>query len=353
MDSRPETTGVGRTLADVCTRRHKLVTAAMLIATLAVALLATLPSVWPDSFSFLQPVEVDTDPENMLSEDEAVRVFHNLMKKRLTLYDMVVVGVVDEEHENGVFTPRTLQNIYELTEFAKTLQWSEDGGQQVGVVEVDLLAPSTVDNIEQGGLGVVKFEWLMAEPPTTQEAALAVRDKARRIPFLDGTLLSEDGKALCLYLPLTSKDLSYRVYQQLKKKIAGLEGTEKYHITGLPVAEDTFGVEMFIQMGISAPLAMLVIFLLMLLFFRKLVLVVSPMIIAVVSVIVTMGMLVIAGFPVHIMSSMIPIFIMPIAVLDSIHILSEFFDRYQITRDRARRFYRLWTRCSRPCCTPP
>ena len=34
------------------------------------------------------------------------------------------------------------------------------------------------------------------------------------------------------------------------------------------------------------------------------------------------------------MSSMIPIFIMPIAVLDSIHVLSEFFDRYPETRDR-------------------
>jgi len=34
------------------------------------------------------------------------------------------------------------------------------------------------------------------------------------------------------------------------------------------------------------------------------------------------------------MSSMIPIFIMPIAVLDSIHILSEFFDRYPKIRDR-------------------
>jgi len=47
-----------------------------------------------------------------------------------------------------------------------------------------------------------------------------------------------------------------------------------------------------------------------------------------------MGMLIIAGFPVHIMSSMIPIFITPIAVLNSIHIISEFFERYQKTKDR-------------------
>ena len=36
----------------------------------------------------------------------------------------------------------------------------------------------------------------------------------------------------------------------------------------------------------------------------------------------------------HIMSSMIPIFIMPIAVLDSIHILSEFFEKYQKIKSR-------------------
>jgi len=87
-------------------------------------------------------------------------------------------------------------------------------------------------------------------------------------------------------------------------------------------------------MAISAPAAMVVIFLLMLIFFRKLVLIISPMIVAAVSVIITMGMLIIVGFPVHIMSSMIPIFIMPIAVLNSIHIISEFFEQYQKTKDR-------------------
>jgi predicted RND superfamily exporter protein len=74
----------------------------------------------------------------------------------------------------------------------------------------------------------------------------------------------------------------------------------------------------------------------MLWFFRRLSLVLGPMIIAMVSVIVTMGALIIAGKPVHIMSSMIPIFIMPIAVLDSVHMLSEFFDRYRQSGDRVK-----------------
>jgi len=281
-------------------------------------------------------MKVDTDPENMLSKHEAVRVFHNAMKRAFSLHDMVVMGIVNEEHPDGVFNPDSLRKIYELTEFAKTLRWQDPDNpeKEVGVIEVDLIAPSTVDNIEQGGLGVVKFEWLMSKPPKTIEEAREIRRKAQRIPFLNGTLVSEDGKAICIYLPLTAKNLSYRVYSALKKKIAELGGPEKYFITGLPVAEDTFGVEMFKQMAISAPLAMVIIFLLMLFFFKKLILIISPMIVALVSVICTMGLLIGTGNTVHIMSSMIPIFVMPIAVLDSIHILSEFFDRYQEHKDR-------------------
>ncbi len=283
-------------------------------------------------------IKVDTDPENMLSEDEPVRVFHNQTKRRFSLSDIVVVGIVNNKDPNGVFNPSSLARIYELTEFAKTLRWQdpEDPNEQVGVIEVDLLAPSTIDHIGQGGPGVVTFEWLMKAPPETHAEALDIRDKAMSNPMLKGTVISEDGKAICLYLPLTDKHLSHEVYKALTKEIAGMaEGDEEYHITGLPVAEDTFGVEMFIQMAISAPLAMLVIFILMLLFFRKLVLVISPMIVAMVSVVSTMGLLIGFGYPVHIMSSMIPIFLMPIAVVDSVHILSEFFDLY--TKEKGRK----------------
>lgn len=326
----------GMRMVEFSINRPRLVTGVMIAVTLALLLLAALPTLFPGVFFMLPPLRVDTDPENMLSSDEPVRVFHNQMKKALTLYDIVVVGVVNDKDPDGVFNPASLEKIHRLTEFAKTLRWPrrDDPTQYEGVVVSELLAPSTVDNIEQGGLGEVRFEWLMPEPPKTREEAHAIRDKAMRLPFLKGTLVSESGKMISLYLPITAKDQSYRVYSALRREIATYDGDEQYHITGLPVANDTFGVEMFIQMGISAPLAMLVIFILMLVFFRKLVLIVSPMIVAMVSVIWTMGLLVITGNTVHIMSSMIPIFIMPIAVLDSIHILSEFFDRYQLTRDR-------------------
>jgi len=312
-------------IATYSLEHYKRITVVMVVLTLALG--ALIPR-----------IKIDTDPENMLSPDEPVRVFHNQTKKKFDLSDMVVLGVVNNKDPNGVFNPASLERIYELTEIAKRLQWPspEDPNEQVGVIEVDLLAPSTVDHIGQGGPGVVTFEWLMPKPPETQAEALEIKEKAMSNPMLKGTVVSEDGKAICIYLPLTSKDLSHEVYKKLREEIASFEeGNEEYHITGLPVAEDTFGYEMFKQMAISAPLAMVVIFILMLLFFRKLVLVISPMIVAMVSVISTMGLLIGLGYPVHIMSSMIPIFLMPIAVVDSVHILSEFFDLY--TKEKGRK----------------
>jgi len=48
-------------------------------------------------------IKVDTDPENMLPQDAPVRVFHREMKKEFGMYDMIVIGIVDTQHENGVF----------------------------------------------------------------------------------------------------------------------------------------------------------------------------------------------------------------------------------------------------------
>ncbi len=68
------------------------------------------------------------------------------MKEKFALYDIVVVGIVNEIHPEGVFNPDSLRKVYELAEFAKTLRWEEDG-KEVGVIETDLIAPSEVDNI--------------------------------------------------------------------------------------------------------------------------------------------------------------------------------------------------------------
>jgi len=318
-----------KSVADLGLKRPWFVIGFSSLLALLLLVLAAVPTLFPQLGGPLPALRVDTDPENMLAADEPARVFHREAKDRFDLHDQIVVGVLRPDTEEGVFTPEVLTHVYELVETAESLD---------GVVRSKILAPSTVDNIEQAGVGAVSFNWLMPAPPQTQAEADAVREKLLNLPMFEGSLIAPDGRSLLLYIPIESKDMSHRISQELLAKIDsfGDSGGEEYHITGLPVANDTFGVQMFLQMAISAPMAMVLIFVLLLLFFKKFRLVLSPMIVALLSVIITMGLLVVTGNTIHIMSSMIPIFIMPIAVLDSVHFLSEFYDRYPQYRDRGK-----------------
>lgn len=112
------------------------------------------------------------------------------------------------------------------------------------------------------------------------------------------------------------------------RKIKELGGDEEYHITGLPVIEGAIGVEMFKQMSVSSPLAMLLVLSLLFIFFKKWQLVIIPLIISGATIVSSMGLMIALGFEVHILSSMLPIFLMSISMCDSIHIISEFFDTY-------------------------
>ncbi len=282
-------------------------------------------------------IQIDTDPENMLAESHSARTFHNEVKQTFAMHDAIVVGLVvaddlakgdgakddeakDDEVKDGIYTPESLAAIHQVTNHVLAIE---------GVISRDVMSFSTVDNIKQGSDGSLEFSWLMASPPETASASAQLRDSIERLPLLYDTLAASSGNAAAIYIPIADKNESYRIAQDIRAYLANIDTAGQWHITGLPVAEDQFGVEMFVQMAIAAPAAGAMIFILLFLFFRNWSLITAPMIVAMGTVIITMGALIGMGFTVHIMSSMIAIFLMPIAVVDSVHILSEFSDRYK------------------------
>lgn len=282
------------------------------------------------SLAMMPNLKIDTDPENMLSSDAPARVFHNQTKTDFQMRDMIVVGIVSK---NSIFTPSALQVVEQL---------STEILQIEGVIQQDLLSLSVVDNItqeknSQGENNGIRFEYLMKQAPSSLEGSLAIQQAVKRLPMLNNTIVSGDNKAIAIYVPIQAKDMSYNIAEKIRT-ISGnfpaeLVANVDFHITGLPVAEDQFGYEMFVQMGVAAPLAGLAIFALLWYFFRNFPLIIAPMVVAMATVIIVMGSLIGMGFTVHIMSSMIAIFLMPIAVVDSVHILSEFAEKYKTGDD--------------------
>ena len=269
-------------------------------------------------------VTVDTDPENMLELDQPDRVLYNRVKKDFGIHDLIVVGIVDEK---GIFRPESLERVARMTSEILKIK---------GVIIEDVLSLTTTDNVKSSG-GVLDIHPVMREIPRTSEAVDQLRSDIAENPFLHEKIASADGTAIALYIPIQKKDMSYRIAREIEAILEReLLPGQTFHLAGLPVAEDTFGHQMFIQMAVLAPLAFMVIMILVFLLFRKIAFLLPVGMTAMFAVVWAMGLLIGTGNTVHIMSSMIPVFLMPIAILDDIHILSEFFDRYRVLGDKRR-----------------
>lgn len=315
---------------------------------------------------------IDTDPENMLKPDEAVRVFHTQTKEKFGLFDMVAMGIY-HPGEQGVFVPEVLAAINNITNeildlehndfileangdtlrvdltFEREIASEVDGipakkkVREHGIIFEDLMALNQIEDIN-GESGDLVIRPLMPAAPQTHEAALALKRRIDLNPLLSDKLAAKDGKVIGIYIPIKSKKISYNlslVLDALAQKHLGnlkIDGKPffgtvehpigEYFIAGIPVAQDTFGKYMFDQMGVSAPLAGLVIFILLFVFFKNVRVILAPMLLAILAITWTMALLVGTGFTVHIMSSMIPIFLFPISVLNSIHIISSIHKNY-------------------------
>ncbi len=287
------------------------------------AIIGVVTAAFAASFVFVQ---IDTDPENMLAEDAPVRVANAELRELFGSNQLLVVGLFSD---GPVTDAATLDAAAAL---------HDDLAQVDGV---DAATMISVRSAMQGDLapGASSAEW-----------AASVVDAIAVDPLLGGNVLSADGDTLAFFVPLVDKSDAQPVRDAANSLLDGdgqLAGLER-HIAGLPLAQEAFGDQMFLQMALFAPLAGLAIFLLMLAFFRRIALVGPAMALALVAVIWSMGALISTGNTLHIMSSMIPIFLMPIAILDAIHVISEFFDEISSGESRESAIVKVYDHLAGP-----
>src|SRR4030066_890137 len=280
-------------------------------------------------------IKTDTNPKNMLPETSEVRVWNDEVEKTFSLYeDMIVVGIVNE---NGILNKDTLGKVQRITDEILKIK---------GVAARDVSSFTTIDNVTVED-STLKVAPLMTAPPENEEGIEYLRKMLYENPLFLNRIISKDGKTTAIYVPLekgaNGKEIADRIREGVKKE----KGDEKYYIAGAPVARDTFGAEMFKLMAIFSPIAGGVMLFVRYLMFRDLFLSITLMMDAMMSIVWSMGLLIGLGFPVHIISSMAPVFLMAIAT-DSMHIFNEFYFRYRETKDKKKAIIETMRAVSRP-----
>ena len=280
-------------------------------------------------------VKIDTNPKNMLPKTSDVRVWNDEVEKTFGLYeDMIVVGI---SQENGVLNRETLGKIQRITEDILKLK---------GVATRDVNSFTTITNVTAEE-DILKVAPLMTGVPKTDNEITVLKKMLFENPMFVDRIISKDGKTTAIYVPLEKGSNGKVIADNIREIVKKEKGIEKYYIAGDPVARDTFGAVMFKLMAIFAPIAMFVMLAVRYFMFRDLFLSITLMMDAMISIVWSMGLLIALGFPIHIMSSMAPVFLMAIAT-DSIHIFNEFYFRYKENKDKKRAIIDTMNAVGRP-----
>ena len=280
-------------------------------------------------------VRTDTNPKNMLPPTSAVRVGNDEVEKTFGLYeDMIVLGI---QNEKGILNPETLGKVQRITDEILKIK---------GVATRDVSSFTTIDNVtvENETLNVRP---LMTAVPKTDKEMTVMRKALFENPLFIDRIISKDGKTTAIYVPLEKGGNGKEIADKIREIIKTEKGDEKYYVAGDPVARDTFGADMFKLMAVFAPIAGMVMLMVRFLMFKDLFLSMTLMMDAMISIVWSMGLLIGLGFPIHIMSSMAPVFMMAIAT-DSMHIFNEFYFRYRETKDKRAAIIATMNAVSRP-----
>src|SRR4030067_482126 len=201
-----------------------------------------------------------------------------------------------------------------------------------GVVIPDIMSLTPVDNVlSENGQLIVRP--VMDDVPQSGEEVDKLQNEIYDNPMLIGRLVSEDRTTTAIYVPLEEGADAKEIADGIREIVSKEKGDERYYVAGDPVARDTFGHTMFMQMGIFSPIAGIILMIPLYIMFRNITLVAAMMSVAFLSIIWSMGLLIGLGYPVHIMSSMTPVFLMAIAT-DSIHIFNEFYFRFRELKNK-------------------
>lgn len=196
------------------------------------------------------------------------------------------------------------------------------------VIEVNSLA--TLDNILAEGQTLV-VDPIYEEVPTTQDGLDRLRLAVTQNALFDGVLYDDSERFTGIFIELAIDDddspALIRLYAAILDVLGSHPGPEKHYVAGFPIVSATWDSVMTSDLEKLFPVVLLLVLGCLWASFRMLLGMLAPLLVAVMSIVLTISLQALLGIPINFISNLLPVFLISIAVADSIHIFSEYRDR--------------------------
>lgn len=266
--------------------------------------------------SFLPSLQKDTRADAFLADDNPALLYKEKVRETFGLSDPMVIAVIAEE---SIFTVDGLNTIQAVSEAVRLVENVDPDGITSLSTENNIVG--TVD-----GMDVHSF---YEGPVNSQREADAVRDAIRAFPLYQGSLVANDETASLVVVELIDDGQAEATYQALLARLEALElpAGLVLHVAGEGAISGYLGSYIDSDASRLNPIAALIITLIVFIAFQRFSPTLLANVIILASALVTFGAMAAAGVSFFVITNALPVILIGIAVADSIHIYSEYFER--------------------------
>ena len=266
---------------------------------------------------YAKDIRLDSSVESLLSQDNPDSQYYAEVRQLFGSDEVGVVGLLAAD----IYTAEVLRMIRRLTEALEKIE---------GVQEV-LSLTNAVDPIAD----VVEPPLLVKRIPTDQASLDTLRDTLADRPIYMKNLVSEDGKAAAINIFFAAMNDDEFRQRGIDDQIQALierereTGPERLFYTGLPRFKVYSARVMQNDITRFVPLTLLAIVAVLFFSFRSLRGVLLPALTIIVSLIWTLGIMVLAGRSLSLGSMALPPLILVLGTAYSLHVVAEYYELAQ------------------------
>jgi len=266
--------------------------------------------------SKITALEINPNLEQLMPEGDPETVYYNQFFKETFGSD--ILSIVAVKAKGGdVFTEEILTAIADLTDELNEID---------GVTNVQSL---TTVSIVKGEGDYLNTEMLIDDIPAEPDALQRIRENALGNENFVGYLVSKDGKTAAINIntekPVEDKTFDEKFIAEVTAIIEAYKGNYEIYQLGSPLTKSKFISLIEKDMATVNPAAGFLLFLLLFLAYRSYIAILLPMFTAGLSVMATIGFMSLLGFPITILTSLVPSMLLVIGSTEDMHMLSLYF----------------------------
>ncbi|MBI4646002.1 MAG: MMPL family transporter [Bacteroidia bacterium] len=266
-------------------------------------------------------LKINSDIISSLPDDDSAAA---LYKKIGTQFGGNEMGMIVLETDN-VFKTEVLKHVKQITDSLKITHGISTVTSLTNVIDIK----NTDGGIE---IGKLFDEYKL---PDTKQKLDSLKTYLFSKKMYKGTVVSEDGTATLIMFTLLHDADKQAVAREVKNKVVALNLPEKLYFGGLPMMMNDVSDLIMADIIWLLPIVFVLIAFVLLLSFRSAKGIILPLLIAVISVIWTLGIMVLTGFELTMISNDIPIILLAVGSAYTIHVINRINQTFDDDRKKA------------------